>query len=222
MTQQPAPTQAPPLSVGTLFYLFGDRCVASAGMLGGTTLPSGAKVSASELSALLWAASIWNLRQTGALTMAPVTKKALGMFKTQHVQLAMGPQVVQKSGFEDLVMKAVAGGTTLVHDVIYQWYGRDRHDSEATTFAVAHREMCEFGMAQQVDAGRGAIGGALLGKTKLEFRPEAISPWWDHFTRVHPAWVGFTQTEPELAQTLLDTCTKAIRNRQESRNDDDF
>jgi hypothetical protein len=34
--------------------------------------------------------------------------------------------------------------------------------------------------------------------------------------------VQFTQAEAELADTLLETCRKAIRNRQESARDDDF
>jgi len=219
---QPVPDAAPALSAGTLFYLFGDRCVPSAGTFGATTLPSGAKVKAEDLSALVWAASVWNLRQTGALTMAPVTKKALGMFKTDHVELAMGPQIVQKAGYEDAVMRAVGGGTALVHDVIHQWYGRDVVDPEGTTFALASQEMVQFGLGREVDSGRGALGGFLLGKTRIEPLPEAISPWWEHFTRVHPAWVQFTQGEPQLAETLLGTCRKAIRNRQESDRDDDF
>lgn len=219
----PVPEIAPGLSVGTLFYLFGDRCVPPAGTFGGTTLPSGAKVQAGDLSALVWAASIWNLRQTGALTLATVTKKALGMFRTEHVQLALGPRVVQKAGYEDVVMRAVGGGTTLAHDVIYQWFGRDVPDPEGQTFGVAKREMVQFGLGREVDAERGAVGGFLLGRTRVDPVPEAISPWWDHFTRVHPAWVRFTQAETELADTLLDTCRKAIRNRQESARDkDDF
>lgn len=219
---QSAPQAAPALSAGTLFYLFGDRCVAPAGTFGGTTLPSGAKVQAGDLSALLWAASIWNLRQTGALTLSPVTKKSLGMFKVQHVELAMGSHVVQKSGYEDVVMRAVGSGTTLAHDVIHQWYGRDVVDPEGHTFGLARRELVQFGLAREVDAERGAVGGFLLGRTRIEPIPETISPWWEHFTRVHPAWVQFTQAESELADTLLETCRKAIRNRQESDDDRDF
>lgn len=212
----------PTLSVGTLFYLFGDRCVSPAGTFGGTTLPSGAKVNAKELAALMWASAAWNLRQSGALSLTPVTKKALGMFKSQHVELAMGTNVTQKSGFEDVIMRAVAGGTTLMHDVVSDWYGHDVADPEGTTFRLATRELVSFGLAREVDAGRGAVGGFLLGNTKIEFAHEAIAPWWEHFVRVHPAWVQFTQVEPELAETLVDTCGKAIRNRQESSDRDDF
>lgn len=219
---QPAPQQAPVLSAGTLFYLFGDRCVPPAGTFGGVTLPSGATVKAADLATLVWAASIWNLRQSGALTLAPVTRKALGMFKTEHVELAMGPHVVRKAGYEDVVMRAVAEGATLAHDVIHRWYGRDVRDPEGHTLAVARREMVQFGLGREVDAERGAVGGLLLGRTRLEPVPEAIAPWWDHFTRVHPAWLQFTQAEPELADTLVETCRKAIRHRQESARDNDF
>ncbi len=158
-------------------------------------MPSGTKVSASELSALVFAASFWNLRQAGALTMQPVTKKALGMFKVQHVELAMGPTVVQKSGYEDVIMRGVASGQTLAHDVVHAWFGRDSRDPEGDVLAVAKQEMVRFGLARQVDAGRGAVGGFLLGKTTIE---------------------------PDLPATLVDTCSKAIKMRQESDDDRDF
>lgn len=218
----PAPVPAPALSAGTLFYLFGERVAPAAGRFGGVEVPSGAKVSASDLSALLFAASFWNLRQTGALTLQPVTRKALGMFKVPHVELAMGPTVVQKSGYEDLIMRAVAEGRTLAHDVVYHWFRGDSRDPEGAVVGLAKREMVEHGLAQEVDAERGAVGGFLLGKTRIQPDLQACAAYWDHFNRVHPAWTGFTQSEPELAATLVDTCRKAIKQRQESDDDHDF
>ena len=63
----------------------------------------------------------------------------------------MGPHVVQKAGYEDVVMRAVGNGTTLAHDAIYQWFGRDVPDPEGRTFGIAQREMVQFGLGREVD-----------------------------------------------------------------------
>lgn len=219
MTQQPA-TAATTISAGTLVYLFGDRALPPAGTFGATEVPSGGRVSAADLSAFVFAVSFWNLRQTGALTLEPVIRKSLGMFKTHHVQVALGPDVVQKSGYEDLIMRGVAAGASTAYDVVHGWFGQDSDDPDATVLAVATREMLQFGLAREVDSGRGAIGGFFLGRSRVEPDAQAIAGRWSAFEAAHAAWLDFRQGEPEVADTLLENCRKAIRNRQESADFD--
>lgn len=207
---------APALSVGTLFYLWGDRVVPAAGRLGGTVLPSGVKVAAKELSAVVFAASFWHLRQGGALQLQETTKKALGLIKQHHVGVAMGAHLDFRTGYEDAIMRRVAGGATTAYDVVHSWLGRDVSDPEGVVFGLATRELIDTGLAREVDSGRSRIGGALLGRSKVEHDPARISQTWPAFERAHQGWMHFTQTEPTLAGTLVETCTKAIRNRQES------
>lgn len=208
-------------STGTLFFLYGDHVVAPAGMLGGTTVPySGVKVSSTDLAALVFAASFWHLRQSGALQLAPTTTKTLGMFSSDHVQLTMGTNRDLRTGYEDVIMRAVSGGKSLAHDVVRDWFQRDVKDPEGQVFGIAQQEMLELGLAQSVDAERGAVGGFLLGKTRIEPDRERIQTVWGDFWSRHEGWKQFWAGEQPLAHTLVESCRKAIRGREE--HDQDF
>ncbi len=215
--QPPVPgSHLPALSAGTLLYLWGDRVVAPAGRLGAATLPSGVKVSAKELSATVFAVSFWHLRQTGALQLQEVTKKSMGLFKQQHVQLAMMPGVTPRSGYEDVILRRVGAGATTAYDVIHTWFDRDVHDPEGHVIDIATREMLEHGLATQVDTGRSGVSGFLFGKTRAEPDPNRIAPLWTGFEQLLAGWQQFSRNEAALARTLVETCTKGIRSRQES------
>lgn len=212
------PAPAPTLSTGTLFYLFGDQVVPVAEK-GGAEVPyTGAKVLLADMAAVAFAASFWNLRRSGALQLQETTVKALGMIPIQHVQLTMLSGVAQKSGYEDVVMRAVAGGVHLAHDVVYRWFERDAYNPAGDSLLIAKREAQAFGLAKEVDAGRGVIGGFLKGDTLLEFDRDRIAPWHPTFEQAHGAWLEFCRAEQTLVGTLVESARLAFRNRQRTRD----
>lgn len=217
-THQPPASGAPTpaLSAGTLFYLWGDRVVQPAGRFGAATLPSGARVSEKELSAVVFAASFWRLRQVGALQLQEVTKKALGLVKQQHVQVAMGHDTSFKAGYEDAIMRQVAAGATTAYDVVQRWFGKDFMDPQAYALSLATREMLASGLAHEVDTGRTGVSGVLMGRTTIQPDLTRIPSTWTAFEQTHAGWMQFRHYEPTLATTLVETCMKAIRSRQDS------
>ena len=212
--QGPAPTLP---STGTLLQLFGDRVVAPAGRLGGTVTPySGVKVKSEELAVTVLASSVWGLREAGLLQLQEVTSKSMGVFKQQHVALSMVGSPSMRTGYDDLVLRGVASGAPNVYEVAYRWFGTDVNDPAGRLLGVADQEMVQLGLAEAVDSGRGAIGSRLLGSTRVEPRRDQIGALWSTFERAHAGWQLFQQQEPTLATTLLTSCRKAIRNRQDT------
>jgi hypothetical protein len=204
-------------STGTLFYLFGDRVAPAAGRLGGTVVPYvGTKVKSDDLAGTVLAATIWGLRQAGLLKLEEVTTKSLGMFKQQHIALAMVGTPSLRTGYDDLVLRGVGGGARNAYDVVYTWYGSDVADPAGRLLGVAEQEMVQLGLADAVDAGRGAIAGKLLGNTKVEPNRQRIGTMWAAFEQAHAGWQMFQQSEPTMATTLLTSCRKAIKNRQDT------
>ena len=215
MTEHPTPGATP--STGTLFYLFGDRVAPAAGRLGGTVVPyAGTKVKSDDLAATVLAASVWGLRQAGLLKLEEVTTKSMGMFKQQHVALAMVGTPALHTGYDDLVLRGVGGGAKNAYDVAHKWYGKDVTDPAGKLLGVAEQEMVQLGLADAVDAGRGAISSKLLGNTRVEPNHERIGLMWSAFEQAHAGWQMFQQSEPSMAATLLSSCRKAIKNRQDT------
>ena len=215
-TTVPPAGQATP-STGTLLFLYGERVAPPAGVLGGTVVPyHGVKVSTEDLAVTVLAASIWGLRQAGLLQLQEVTQKALGMIKQQHVQLTMVGSPALRTGYDDLVLRGVASGATTAHDVVYRWFGGDVVDPAGQVLGVANDEMVTLGLAAAVDAGRGAIGGWLRGNTRIEPDRDRIAALWPAFEQAAAGWQYFRQSEPALAETLLDSCRKALRNRRDT------
>lgn len=213
---QPAHAPAAPLSSGTLFYVWGERVLPPGGRLGNTVLPSGAKVSAKQLSPLLFAVSCWRLRDDGALRLQEVTKKSMGLFKQQHVQLEVVGQPNARAGYDDVILRGVAGGAATAYDVVRGWFGRDALDPDDNVFSIARQEMVETGLARTDANARSGVSGLLLGKAKVEPVPEAIRATEAEFSRLHAGWEQFARSEAALAGALTETCSKAIRSRQQS------
>lgn len=206
---------AAPVSVGTLFYLWGDRLVEAAGTLGGTTLPSGAKVSAKQLAPLLFAASFARLQGDGALQLEVVTKKSLG-FKKQHVQVTPAANPGMRGGYEEAIVQQVTAGATTAWDVVHRWFGRDVTHPEGRVFGLAQQEMVVQGLAQVEENVRSGVKGMLLGKDKVEPLLDRVNGTHAQFAQFKAWWESYQRHDPALAEALLDTCRKAIRSRQES------
>jgi hypothetical protein len=216
VTQQPAP--GPAISAGTLAYMFGDRVVQPAGSFGGTEVPwSGVRVSVSDLSAVVFAVSFWNLRECGALHLRLTRRRPFGLLRQHGVAVTAGPEAAPRAGYEDAVLQQVERGAGTAYDVVRGWFGRDVCHPEGAVLGLAQQEMLQVGYAQEVDAGQGA--GVLPGRTRVEPLTDRIGAASTRFERVHAGWERFCAEEAALAGTLVETCRRAIRSRQESEED---
>ena len=216
-TPPTAPPPRPPVSAGTLFYLWADHVLPPAtGFLKvNARTPSGAEVDAGHLSALVFAVSIWNLRETGALTLTPTQRTSLGLIKNDDAALALGANVQPRSGYEDVVMRKVAEGQRTAYDVVRSWYPRDVSSPELSVFAIAREEIPAQGLGLEADAGRGAVSGFFQGTTELRVDTEAVRGTWPDFWRLHEAWKAFWSAD-RLAYQLLESCRQAIASREDS------
>lgn len=211
------------LSAGTLLYLFADRMVPEAGRFGGVEAPYyGTKVNAKQLAPLAFAVSIWRLRELGLVTLEKVAKKRLGMFRSEQVVVRPVGQPDLRSGYEDAVLRqlhAEPARELTVWDVVFRWFGQDQKAPYHHALHLATAEMVEQGLARRVDAERGAVAGFLMGSTRVEPLRDEIGRRWTDFEQLQSGWDQFRATEPDLAETLLEGCRKAISSRQESSDD---
>lgn len=205
---------AAPISAGTLFYLWGDRLVDSSGALGGHTLPSGVKVSAKQLASLVFAVSFARLQGDGAIHLEGTETKKLGLTR-KNVQVTPAAQPGNRGGFELAIVQQMMGGATTAGDVVFRWFGRDRASPESAVFELARQEMVQCGLAAMQENARSGVSGMLLGRDKIEPLPDRIATTWGQFEQFHAWWGSYQRHDPALVETLLDTCRRAIRSRQD-------
>lgn len=205
-----------PISAGTLFYLWGDRLLEPAGALGSTVLPSGAKVSAKQLASLVCAVSFARLQADGALHLEVVSKKSLGMFKQDHVQVTPAAHPGVRGGYEDAIVGRVSAGAGTAYDVVRGWYSHDVAFPEGNIFAIAEQEMVTAGLGVLDEAGSKGMKAMLRGRAKVTPLPDRITATWDQFQYMQAGWNSLGQNNPALQSTLLETCLKAVRSRQET------
>ncbi len=206
-----------PISAGTLFYLWGDREVKSAGKLGGTTLPSGAHVSARQLAPLVFAVSFARLQGDGALRLEATETKTLG-FRRKQVQVTPAAQPGHRGGYEQAIVEQVMSDATTAYDVVWRWFGRDTKHPENKVFALAQQEMVQCGLAHVQENSRGGVTGLLLGKEKIEPLPDRVAATWAQFEPFQAWWGSYRRHDPALSELLLETCAKAIRNREKAED----
>lgn len=197
---------AAPLSAGTLFYLWADRLLEPSGMLGGHTLPSGVRVSSKQLAPLLFAISFARLQADGVVRLEPVTRKTLGM-KKQHVQVTPAAQPGHRGGFEHAIVQRMMAGDDTAFDIVWKWLGQSTASPEGDIFTLARLEMLHTGLAHGDKP------------AKLVPLPDRITTTFQQFQQFQVGWESFQRNDPALAELLLETCGKAVRN---ARARDDF
>jgi hypothetical protein len=206
---------AAPISAGTLFYLWGDRLVDSAGALGGTTLPSGAKVSAKQLAPLLFAASFARLDGEGVLRVEVTSKRTLGL-TDQQVQVSPAAHPGRRAGFEHVIVQRMMAGATTARTVVGGWYEREVNNPEGRAFGLAKQEMVTCGLGVMEPKASKGFEGVLLGKTKVEPLPDRVDATWSQFEQFQAWWESWKRHDPALAEVLVDSCRKAIRGARPS------
>ena len=211
------------VSPALLGYCFADRLVAPARLkLTGVALPCrDVAVKADELAGTLFAISFWNLRRQGLLTLELVQKKRLGLFSETTVMAAPAGQA-QRSGLEGVILANLGRSGRPVRDVIRDWYREDVLNPAQYVVNAVLREGVEAGWMTEVDTGRGKVGAALLGKTRVEPVCERIAGLEGAFDEVNAEWGRFRAMEAILAKALVDACQQAVLSRRDTTTTNDY
>lgn len=214
----PAETQTS-VTASSLFYPFADRFVpADRALTAGTELPcSGQKVQTKPLASTLLAVAFWGMRETGAAALEPFERKRLFM-RQQRIRvnrLAPGPSGAV--GIEDGLLAVVVNDRdgNAIDDLVWRWLERDSVDPHKAVVEKVVHALAGGGYYRIVDAERGRIAGAVLGKTKLAPVCERITGLAGAFEQVAAAWHAFQEREPDVHRQLRESCERGIGSRRE-------
>ncbi|NJD29629.1 MAG: hypothetical protein FIA92_15230 [Chloroflexi bacterium] len=190
-----------------------------------TTLGERLRSGKESLAAQALAIAIWQLRETGALTLELRKGKALGFIpKTDLVATVTGSPAGWSGAEGELLAKVAEKGSKTVERLVSDWYGKKSavSPSHVVQGRLAEKAV-EAGMVsrQQVDAKRGFIGRAVLGDTKQDLvaDPAAMAAAAPALERLATGWLAFVQAEPELAKQLLQRVDKTIEAKEMSDSD---
>lgn len=125
-----------------------------------------------KLSPELVAEAVFALEAEGSATIAFVEKKKLRVFNSRHVVLT----AAGKTGFPDASLEARMGAIVSEHsglsvyDLVRRVLGRDTPNRSRALRAIPFHRLVTLGVITQaeVDAGRGAVGSLVNGKTTTE------------------------------------------------------
>lgn len=205
----------PPLSAGTLLYLWGDQVVPAPGRLSRkVTLPSGASVGAADLAAQVFAVSFWHLSTQRVLTLEPTKRRSMAVLRTDDVGVTAAGDPGPRDGYEDAILRQLKREKT-AYGVVRRWFGSDVTNPHKVALRLALEEIPRHGLGHLDSAGRGIVAGILKGSSELQFDADAIRGTWTDFHRLHEAWQGFRDHDP-LGAVLVQSCRKAIASREQS------
>lgn len=207
------------LTASTLAFPFADRLVpADRALTAGTTLPcSQQKVQTKPLAATLVALALWDLRGRGVIGFEPFTKKVL-FRTTQHTGIRRVGGPLGVPGIEDGLLDALKGDLeeNAVRAVVFRWLGRDSRDPHGRVVATVEGNLAQLGLYEEVDAQRGRVSGALMGKTKLSPRCDRLAALAGSFDQLATAWKAFAVSEAALHAALLKEAGDGIESRRET------
>ena len=199
-------------------YLFGDQVAPpDKALTVGVQVPcKELKVQRKPLTASMFAAAFFNLREQGVVGLEVVQKKVLFVKTTKVIVSRL--QSGDRPGLEGAVVQNTAGGES-VKDIIRSWYRRDVTDPWRLVIDEAVSEAVAQGYFEGTDAGRGKIAGAVLGNTNMTPVCEKIAPLEGEFDKFLSGWNAFQTSEPDLYRELVDDSAGAIASRVESTDD---
>ncbi|HET7677141.1 MAG TPA: hypothetical protein VFK38_04750 [Candidatus Limnocylindrales bacterium] len=226
-TPGPTTTQATPAdsrpSPSSLAFILGDRIAPPDKALSvGYELPCGAaKVQLKPLARLLVAIAVWQLRERGAVALERFERKRL-FIKQQKIGLRRTGEGFGVPGLEDALLAQVTSDLqkSSVEDVVFRLLGQDSHMPEGVILDTIVGFLAQQGYYRDVDAGRGAISGAILGRQKRQPDCERMAGLRGSGEQVIAGWSAFQQSEPELAAELVKAAENGISSRQEQRDSD--
>lgn len=211
-----------PISAPAALYLGADAVAPKAGRLSyGVDVPGkDLSVDLKQLSAVLAAAALWSLRDSGAVTIAFEQKK--GLFGTKNrLAVRPGPGGQPRSEMEAAMLHWLNEKSPFAKDVVYRWLQSDSTNPWGNVAGAVEAELVQAGILQPV-APQGALGklGRLAGaRQKMSATPQAIAASRPEVDATLQRWFAFNQHEAQLAQALVKECRDGIDSRLESDDD---
>ncbi|HVW33377.1 MAG TPA: hypothetical protein VHL53_12620 [Acidimicrobiia bacterium] len=204
--------QAEKTAPSVVIALFADRLVpAKGGMLDqGMDAPlTGARISVKPLAELLLAATLWDLRESGAVGFSVEAKKGLlRAKKVLRIERRSGTPGV--GGIAAGVLGAIDAGADSPKDVVRRWLGGSRANPWGDVVTAGLIEVAAGGLGDLDDSGKSKMKSVLGAVPKLvadAARAADLEPAFGAFKAV---WDGFLAAEGELAAELLGGCKSAL------------
>jgi hypothetical protein len=195
-----------------LVYLFADRLApAKGGMLDqGMEAPlTGSQISVKGLAELLFAASLWDLREAGAVSFSVESKK--GLLRTKKMlKIERRSDVPGVEGIAAGILAAVHAGADSPNKIAVRWIGGSRANpwGDVVSGAVAEAAAAGYGEVDgsgksKVKAMLGAVPKFVVDQAKAAELEPAVGAF-------QAAWDSFVAAEPELADELRAQCRSAL------------
>lgn len=178
-------------------------------------------VKQDDLASLIFAMAFWDMQDKGLVTIELVKKKMLGLIPSKSVQVTKQSDEAPFPLESALLKRFQRSNTRSVHQVIYDWYGKDVPNPAGVPVKVIQQEALSLGYFSAVDAERNVISSKLLGSTKLVYQCGRIAELEVAASELKARWEQFRTAEPELSQALIEGCKGAISRRKESKDPDD-
>lgn len=203
----------PTVPACVLFYLFADQLAAAptaVNVYGTVSVPCvpGA-VRADDLTIQLLAATLWSLREEGALRM-DVVQRRLYLGSETRIQLT---RVAGSSspGFPQDLLDAISGVAEddAVEAVIGRWFSHPYADPYRHVIVAAQKEL--------VGAGCLAIVAQPSGENTLWERCDVAEALRQAYSDFPVRWRRFLTDEPDLAGLLQASCASAIAAQRDQR-----
>lgn len=175
-------------------------------------------------------AGFMGLHDEGAVTLAYVEAKKLGMFTTKHTMIA---RTGQPSAYPPLCMEAqllvaVSGEPKSATKVLGSWFGPQVERPAVKAYLPAMQRLMSCGVLRVVDheVERGRISAALshsATKTAREAEPdpELIAAVLPQISQWAARWAQFQLTDAAVVQRLLSEARELVASKLKSDNDND-
>jgi hypothetical protein len=171
------------------------------------------------------AAAIWSLQASGGIGLELRKGKALGFIPKTDLSVTLTRVGTTSAGIEGELLATLARKSPRsVESLIGDWYGKKAAvspDHVVHGRIKQHAEAAGLLDRRTEDAGRGAVTGFLLGKSKevVAVDPTAVAASAAAIEQVASGWAAFESASPELARHLVERIEKAIAGKEMSDSD---
>ena len=205
-----------PLSPSAALYLGADAVAPKDKKLSmGVAVPGkDVSVDLKSLSAILTAAALWSLRESGAAGVEVEQKKGL-LGTRQRVAVRPGRGGQPRSANEAALLHWLDQQDPYARGLVHRWLQRESASPWSDVVAAFETELVEHGILRPVEASgfKGKLGAFAAGRPKLEPVPEAVAAARPEADATVQRWLAFQQAEPVLAEALVKECRAGIDNR---------
>lgn len=205
-----------PLSPSAALYVAADAVAPKDKKLSmGVAVPGrDVSVDLKSLSAILAAAALWSLRESGAATVEVEQKKGL-LGTKQRVAVRPGNGGGPRSANEAAMLHWLDQKDPYARGLVHRWLQRESANPWGNVVAAFELELAEQGVLRPEEANgvKGKLGAFAHGRPKMTAVPEAVAAARPEADAVVARWQAFHAAEPELAEALVKECRAGIDNR---------